>query len=546
MNLNFITWLVALAPLAFILTAIVSWFQPGLRPEGLKKIALGSTVFNIILAAFSGLLIAQNGILETSLLGFNEIGISLRLDVLSVLMFFMIAIIGFIVMKFSQNYMDGDDRQGRFIGRLAATLACVQLLVLSGNLGILLISWVLTSFSLHRLLIFYKERPGAIVASRKKLIVARIGDLSLFIAVILLYFQFNTANLEVIFQELKTIIPTGNIPNSVEWAAILIGLTALLKSAQFPTHGWLVEVMETPTPVSALLHAGILNAGPFLLIRMAFIMEASTYTPMLIISIGGFTALFASVAFLTQTSIKTALGYSSVAHMGFSIMVCGLGAYPAAMLHMVAHSFYKAHSFLSSGSVIDVIRGGKVKKAERTGSPFKIVLGIAMALTVYVVFAYVYGIDPVNDLSLLAIGGIIVLGLSTLFTSALDSNGGFKLVIRASALAILVAAAFFTLESGAHFLLASELPEMVRLTSMEITLTIVVLFAFATVVFIQILSPVLSTKPLYRNLAVHIKNGFYANAIFDRIVGALRVHTLKTKQVGANRAKAIEPKFPLE
>jgi NAD(P)H-quinone oxidoreductase subunit 5 len=523
MQSEFLSSIILLSPLAFILTALVSWFQPGLRPLLVKKFAVASTLISMLTAAISGFFMTKYDLLESTLIGVNQLGFSLRLDVVSVLMYSMIAIIGFIVVKFSLNYMDGDARQGRFIGRLAATIASVQLLVLSGNLALLLLSWILTSICLHRLLVFYTDRPGAIIAAKKKFIVARLGDICLLGAVVLLYFQFGTGNLEVIFQEIKSSISLGSVNGSLEAVGLLLAFAALLKSAQFPTHGWLIEVMETPTPVSALLHAGILNAGPFLLIRMAYVMEASTYAPLLIIAIGGFTAIFASVAFLTQTSIKTALGYSSVAHMGFSLMVCGLGAYPVAMLHLVAHSFYKAHSFLSSGSIIDLKRASKVKKANRTGSPFKIAFGIVLALLVYIGFSILWGIDLQKDVALLAIGSIIVMGLATIFTAALDSDGSFKLMLRASILAIIVAAAFFTLESGMHLILSSQLPEIVGLSFIETILMSILLLAFSVVVFIQMLAPVLSATPMYRNLAIHFRNGLYANAIFDRIVGALHI-----------------------
>ncbi|HSF54261.1 MAG TPA: proton-conducting transporter membrane subunit, partial [Algoriphagus sp.] len=416
MNQNFLAFLVLLSPLVFVLTAIISWFQPGIHPKLVKKVATASTVLSILIAAISGFFVSNYGSLESPLIGFDQLGLSIRLDALSILMLMMIALIGFIVVRFSLNYLDGDTHHGAFIGRLGATIASVQLLVLSGNLALLFVSWVLTSMSLHRLLIFYKERPGAIIAARKKYIVARIGDACLLAAFLLLYSQFGTGNLELIFQEIQTNLASGSTMMGIEAVAVLLVLAALLKSAQFPTHGWLIEVMETPTPVSALLHAGLLNAGPFLIVRMAFVMEASTYAQLILITIGGFTALFASVVFLTQTSVKTALGYSSVAHMGFSLLTCGLGLYPAAMLHIVAHSFYKAHAFLSSGSVIEVIRATKVTSSTRIGSPFRIMLGILLALGLYAGFALAWGIDPQKELSLLALGGVIVMGLSRLFT----------------------------------------------------------------------------------------------------------------------------------
>ncbi len=542
MDQNLLALIALLSPVVFIATAIISWFQPGMRPSSVKKMATASTLASITIAAISGFFVFKYGLLETSLVGINNIGFSLRLDALSILMLAMIALLGFIVVRFSLNYLDGDDRQGAFIGRLAATIASVQLLVLSGNLGLLFISWVLTSMSLHRLLIFYKERPGAIIAARKKFIVARLGDVCLFAATVLLYFQFGTGNLESIFVSIQNSLAQDLPINGIETVAILIASAALLKSAQFPTHGWLIEVMETPTPVSALLHAGLLNAGPFLIIRMAYIMEASTVAPIVLIILGGFTALFASVVFLTQTSIKTALAYSSIAHMGFSLMVCGLGVYPAAMLHLVAHSFYKAHAFLSSGSVIDVIRSAKVTAAKRMGSPIRIALGIILGFIVYSGFAFLWGIDPVNEFSLLAIGAIIVMGLSRLFTSAIDSNGSLKLMLRASLLSLVVTTAFFTLESGTHHLLSSQVPELVRPSVTEMILIGIILTTFAITVFIQIAAPALSSSRFYGDMAIHLRNGLYVNTVFDRTVRALYSHDSHSKAVTSNNFELIKQK----
>ncbi len=529
MNQYFLSLLTIASPLFFAVTALTSWFEQGLRPTLVKKMAVASTWISILVAAMSGFFVFEYGVLETTLIGIEGLGLSLRLDSVSILMFSMIALIGFIVVRFSLNYLDGDDRQGAFIGRLAATMASVQLLVLSGNLGILFLSWVLTSMSLHRLLIFYKERPGAIISARKKFILARLGDACLLAAAVLLYTQYETGNLEVIFNSLQAAISTGQTPAGIETIAGLLAGAALLKSAQFPTHGWLIEVMETPTPVSALLHAGLLNAGPFLIIRMAYVMDASTYASMVLIGIGGFTALFASVVFLTQTSVKTALAYSSIAHMGFSLMTCGLGAYAAAMLHLVAHSFYKAHSFLSSGSVIDLIRSAKVKSAKRIGSPIRIGLGILMGLGVYTGFAILWGVDPIKERSLLVIGAIIALGLSRLFTSALDSNGNVKLILRASLLSLLVTTAFFTLESGMHHLLSGELPALAIPGTMETILIGGILLIFGATVFIQIIAPVISATPFTRAWAIHLRNGLYVNTVFDRTVRSLYAHGTEPK-----------------
>jgi NAD(P)H-quinone oxidoreductase subunit 5 len=537
---NLLALIVILSPAAFAATALLSWFQPGSRPAMVKKMGIASTVVSIIIATICGFLVMNYGLLQTDLIGFSNFGLSLRIDSLSVMMLAMIALLAFIIIKFSINYLDGDKRQGIFIGRLAATIAAVQLLVLSGNLGILLISWILTSVSLHRLLVFYSDRPGAIVAAKKKFILARLGDACLLVTVILMYYQFGTGDLESIFIAVRESQELGNSLLGIEAIAILLVLTALLKSAQFPIHGWLIEVMETPTPVSALLHAGLLNAGPFLIIRMAFVMEASTSAPIILMIIGGFTALFGSVVYLTQTSVKTALAYSSIAHMGFSLMICGLGVYPAAMLHLVAHSFYKAHSFLSSGSIIDVVRGSKIKSLESFASPLKTVLGILLALSVYISFAMIWGINPATELSLLAIGAIIVLGLSRIFTSALVSERGIALFMKATLMAIVVTTAFFTLESGTHYLLASQLPEQSIPGLGKIIVMSVILIVFGAVVYIQILSPSITQNSSYRALAIHLRNGLYANALFDRTVSAQRVQSPESKQVLEMQVDQIE------
>jgi len=515
MNQQLIAFLAYLSPTLFVITALTSWYQAGLRPTAVKKLGMISSFFGILSSLILAYAVYQQDLIEISTFSIYGLGLSLRLDTVSMLMFSMIAILSFVIMRYSLNYLDGDHRQGTFLGRLAATIVSVQFLVLSGNLAVLLASWILTSLCLHRLLVFYKKRPGAIIAAKKKSIVARLADISLLIGFVLLYQIFGTGNLEIIFQNVRE-----GISPLLATATIFIALAALLKSAQFPTHGWLLEVMETPTPVSSLLHAGLLNAGPFLIIRLSFIMEATNTASTLLIIVGAFTAIYGSVVYLTQTSIKTALGYSSIAHMGFSLMVCGLGVYPAAMLHLIAHSFYKAHSFLSSGSIIDLIRAAKVIGAKRIGNPFKIILGILLAIAMYSGFAYLWGVDIQNEFQLFVIGGIIVLGLSRLFSFALDSNASIKLWFQALVLSGVVALAFFSLESIFHFFLMGNVPELTIPSLSEVILMSTVLTLFGLVVFIQIFSPILNQKSSFQALAVHIRNGLYINVVFDRIVRA--------------------------
>lgn len=298
--------LALLPPAALALVGILALARPGSRPQPVLDGTAWASVLGLAVAPVLILLTAtaDGGARVSPLLGAEGLGLSIRLDALSVTIFTMVALLGFVVLRFSRTYLDGDARQGAFLGRMGVTIASVQLLVLSGNLVLFVGAWIATSLSLHTLLVFYPERPAARIAARKKFIAARIGDACLIGAAVLLYDRFGTGDLGRVFE----LAAAAGADVWVEGATVLVATAALFKSAQFPTHGWLVEVMETPTPVSALLHAGILNAGPFLIMRFAGVMEAAHLAPVLLIIGGGFTALFASVVLLTQPTVKVALG----------------------------------------------------------------------------------------------------------------------------------------------------------------------------------------------------------------------------------------------
>ncbi|MCA1752470.1 MAG: hypothetical protein LC670_11915 [Flavobacteriales bacterium] len=517
----------AAAPILCAVTAVASWFQPGMRPAGVIGLSKVAGIAGIASAALCAYLIIDHGPLLSEGLTYANLGFSLRLDALSVLIFSMINLIAFIVLRFSYNYLDGDERQGVFTGRLAATIAGVQLLVLSGNLALLWFTWVLTSFSLHRLLTFYPERKRAVLAARKKFIAARLSDGALLAAVYFLYSHFGTGDLEVISNGMAELVTTG-IPWQIEIAALCIAAAAILKSALFPTHGWLVEVMETPTPVSALLHAGLLNAGPFLVARLAFIVHGSEYTPLVLIVFGGITALLASIIYLTQTSVKTALGYSSVSHMGFSLLMCGMGVYAAAMLHLVAHSFYKAHAFLSSGSAIDVLKAARVSLPQKKRNPLRLAGSVVVAFGIFAGFAYLFGIRPAETPSFFALSAVVVMGVSLLLSRAAQFGTGISNMVKTALLAAAVAVAFFSLETGMSALLGTQVPEVSIPGASAVVLVVVLMLLFAVTVIIQMAAPGLSASPRWQTLAIHVRNGFYANAIYDRLVGALRRRNTQT------------------
>jgi len=519
-----LAFLVLGAPIAFVAVAAVAAMartEQGLRPQRVERMGIWAAWGGVVVAVASAAIVAFGGAVESPTIGISNLGLSIRLDALSTIMITMIALLGVVIFRYSVTYLDGDPRQGVFLGRLALTLAAVEVLVTAGNLAVLLAAWIGTSLALHRLLVFYPERRRATIAARKKFLVARIGDVFLVVATLLLFKKFGTGNLEAIFEAARQVGRGSWSFGALEAAAVCLCFAALLKSAQFPTHGWLVEVMETPTPVSALLHAGILNAGPFLAIRMAFVIDDAPPARTLLIAVGGFTALFGSVVLLTQPSVKAGLAYSSVAHMGFMLMVCGMGAYPAALLHLVAHSFYKAHAFLSSGSAIDEVRADKVSLPARLGSPIRIATSGGIALGLYFALAALWRVNPVSDPVVFAIGAILVLGTSQIIAPALDSEGGLAGTVRAGLLAAGVTTSFFALESGVHHLLRSTVPDGAAADLVQLAVIAATVTAFTAVVLLQILEPSRAPSRRRRALAIHLRNGLYANALLDRAVGAL-------------------------
>ncbi|MEO9965119.1 MAG: proton-conducting transporter membrane subunit [Reichenbachiella sp.] len=483
----------------------------------LTKIAPSIGLFSAVIGAFW---VFDQGMVESSGISQYGLGLSLRFDQLSLIMYGMVSIIALVILRFSHNYLDGDAQHIKFLGRLSLTVALVQLLVLSGNVFLLWVSWVATSMALHRLLTFYPERKKAKLAAIKKFIVARIGDTAFLIAICLVYSVFHTGHLESIFVELKN-LNTQDIPVQLELAAFLLVITAGLKSAQIPFHSWLLDVMEAPTPVSALLHAGLINAGPFLMIRFAYLLDVVSIAPIMLFAIGAATAFYGALVFTTQPTIKTALAYSSVAHMGFTLMVCGLGVYSASLLHLVAHSFYKAHAFLSSGSIVDQVQTKQASNFKRKGSIWRIILGFGIAISLYITIAQFWKINANTEYQVLIIGGIIFTGIISLLINAIDSsNYKFStLIILVSTVGVLMS--FFCLEQFMHSYLGNQIPELSVPTPFMMYLSGATLLLFFFTVLIQTLSPVLQKGNAFKNFGVHARNGFYAHLIIDRTIKSL-------------------------
>lgn len=496
-------WLIALGPLA--LAAV------GAREAGALRRARFASLFALVVAIAGASTVILAGPRHTPTLGFAGIGLALALDALSATMFLLVAFVGAIVIGYSAHYLDGDPRQGDFVARLSLTLAAAMTLILAGNLFLFAFGWIGASLALHGLLTFRGDRPNAIVAARKKFLASRLGDVCLIGALALVYRLFGGLDLADVARGASALGAGAAHPASLDAAALLLVAAAALKSAQFPTHGWLLEVMETPTPVSALLHAGLINAGGYLILRLAPLVALSAPALHTLAILGGFTALFASFVMLTQTSIKVSLAYSTVAQMGFMLFECGLGMFSAAALHIVAHSLYKAHAFLSSGGVIDIARASWSPSPGGAPHPARLAIAVIAPIVAIAPLGAWFGAEP----GVLTLGAIVMMGVGLLIAHAFDERPSAYVIGGAFGLAALVAAAYLLLQAAAERWFATpSAPAAAGPAGLAIDALAVASFAALTA--FQLLPARRLATPAWRAIHVHALNGFYVNTIANR------------------------------
>ena len=506
------------AALPLLIAAAIAFRRPGRRPHLVPALseAAGLTAFTITLLAC--VLLMAEGPGTSPLIGFSGVGLSARLDAVSVAMLLLVGFVGWIVLRYARTYLDGEARQGLFMGWLCTAIAAVLLLVQAGNLVQLVIAWTATSFCLHKLLIFYPERATAQRAARKKSLFSGLGAASLIGAASLLAITFKTTDIATINAAARA----GGLDSFALAAAVLLAIAALLKSAQFPTHGWLTEVMEAPTPVSALLHAGVINGGGFLLVRFADVMVGAPGVLGMLAIIGGFTALFGALVMLTQPAVKTSLAWSTVAQMGFMILQCGLALFPLALLHILAHSLYKAHAFLSSGGAVEQV--ASIKRPGPIAIPSWGAVGRAflVALVIYgaigALFGLLFGFEH-KSAQALALGAILIFGVAYLLAQGLADQAPRLLTRRTMLYSGLAAIAYFALQRLAEWLTGGALPATPAPGRLEWTLIALAVASFGLVAVAQALFPLWSSHPAAAGLRVHLSNGLYVNAALDRMLG---------------------------
>ena len=290
----------------------------------------------------------------------------------------LVQLLGTVIGGFSARYLQGEAGQRRYVAGLASVLCAVHLLLMADHWVVLIAAWAAVGLALQQLLCFYPDRPFALLAAHKKRLADRVADGLLVGAAALAWAEVGSGSLSALWAHL---VREGGAL-SLQLSAVGVVLAVVLRTASLPVHGWLIQVMEAPTPVSALLHAGVVNLGGVVLIRFAPLLEHAPVARGLLVAFGLSTAVLAGMVMLTRISIKVRLAWSTVAQMGFMLLECGLGLYTLAALHLIGHSLYKAHAFLSASSVV---RHTRLQALHSASAPAGFSLALAPVLATAVV-----------------------------------------------------------------------------------------------------------------------------------------------------------------
>jgi NADH-quinone oxidoreductase subunit L len=319
---------------------------------------------------------------------------AMQIDTLSVTMMLVVTGVGSLIHVYAIGYMHGDPNFSRFFAYFNLFIFFMLILVSANNYLMTFVGWEGVGLCSYLLISFWWDRvdeDGKAMnadAGRKAFIVNRVGDFAVIIAMTMLFWTFGTLNYEPVFAKAVEffvageMVTIGSATFSID--AVITIVTALFllgvagKSAQIPLYVWLPDAMAGPTPVSALIHAAtMVTAGVFLIVRSNVLYELARISdvqifgfissPELVAYTGAFTALLAALIAFTQWDIKKVLAYSTVSQLGFMVAAAGMGAYVAAMFHLVAHAFFKALLFLGSGSVIHGMEHGHHEVAHSHG-----------------------------------------------------------------------------------------------------------------------------------------------------------------------------------
>lgn len=290
---------------------------------------------------------------DKPIIGFNGLIIY---NELSAILVPYVAILGLVIRKYATKYMWDEAGYKRFFILLNFIFSAIYLLVMSNNLIVLALAWQLMSIALYLLVSFNVGSDTAVKNARWTKIIHKSADLIFLMGVILTYKTFGSFDLGVLSDKWLEMSKSSIDNPTIFVIGLLFLIAAMMKSANIPFHIWLPYTSEAPTPVSALMHAGVVNVGGILLNKIAYLLLLAPAVLNIAFIVGLATAIFATLVMLVVSDIKRSLGYSTVGQMGYMIMEVGLGAFSLAIYHLIVHGIFKATLFLESGGLIKLAR----------------------------------------------------------------------------------------------------------------------------------------------------------------------------------------------
>ena len=346
---SLVPWLILIAPLVSAIVITLFTLRWKALSSTISVVAvLVSFICSCLVFAHSASYAAQITWIDVA--GALKVPMALTLDALSRTMVLLVSGVGALIHIYSLGYMRDDQGKSRYFAALSLFMFAMLGIVLASNFVMLFIFWELVGFTSYVLIGHWFYRDAAADAANKAFITTRIGDFGFMIGILMIW----TSTGSIIFAEIAPRMSgLTSYPTFLMIVALLIFCGAVGKSAQFPLHVWLPDAMEGPTPISALIHAAtMVAAGVYMLVRVAFIIQASQTALVIVAWIGTLTAVMAALIATQQDDIKRILAYSTLSQLGYMIMAVGLASSEAAMFHLFTHAFFKALLFLAAGSVI--------------------------------------------------------------------------------------------------------------------------------------------------------------------------------------------------
>ena len=326
--------------------------------EGVKIFSCILLLGTFIISLFSFIEVVQlESLIGIRLWSWFDLGMlynpmSLQFDLIVSSMLILVTGVSFFVHLFSTSYMNGDPHLPRFMSYLSLFTFFMVILVTSNNLVQLFIGWEGVGLCSYLLIGFWYTRIQANKSAIKAMIMNKVGDIALLLAMMSIWLEIGSLDYNTIFS--YCYLNSSNFNLNLISVLLLIGVIG--KSAQIGLHTWLPDAMEGPTPVSALIHAAtMVTAGVFLIIRMSPFFERTPAVLLIVVLVGSITAFFSSTIGLTQNDLKKVIAYSTCSQLGYMVMICGFSQYNTGLFHLVNHGFFKALLFLSAGSIIHAL-----------------------------------------------------------------------------------------------------------------------------------------------------------------------------------------------